>query len=159
MHEAARRFVSETIQRYGPFPTVLEYGSANVNGEVRSLFTGTTRYHGIDVLPGPGVDEVADACTYQPDFVPAAILCCNVFEHVAEWPGMIDNAFRAGGGILIVQCVCDPFPRHGARGGMPADGEFYQNVDPVELIRCLSKWSRVELTRTAQGDLQALAWR
>lgn len=39
---------------------ILEIGSLNVNGEVRSLFGGCKSYLGIDRVPGPGVGLVQD---------------------------------------------------------------------------------------------------
>jgi predicted O-methyltransferase YrrM len=40
--------------------TVLDIGSANVNGSYAELFPDTTHYIGIDLEPGPGVDLVID---------------------------------------------------------------------------------------------------
>lgn len=62
MHPAATQFVVDAVQRYGPFPRVLEIGSRDVNGSIRSIFMdhGTEYYVGVDIEDGPGVDLVMD---------------------------------------------------------------------------------------------------
>ena len=57
MHESVLSFVELQVSSLGVADKrALEIGSANVNGSVRSNFTGP--YLGIDLAPGPGVDLV-----------------------------------------------------------------------------------------------------
>ena len=65
MHPAALQWVTEALDDL-PAPTrVIELGSLNVNGGLRHLFPPECDYIGVDLQPGPGVDVVADACTYH----------------------------------------------------------------------------------------------
>jgi SAM-dependent methyltransferase len=60
MHPSVMAFASEAVDHYALRDlTVLEVGSYNVNGTVRDLFAGP--YLGVDMRPGPGVDEVCNS--------------------------------------------------------------------------------------------------
>ena len=64
MHASVRRFVQDQVeQRQLADLSVLEVGSANVNGTIRDLFTGA--YVGIDWQDAPGVDIVMSAHDLQ----------------------------------------------------------------------------------------------
>jgi SAM-dependent methyltransferase len=100
------RAVAESFALPGP---VLEVGSYQVAGQeeiadLRGLFPGA-RYLGVDLRPGPGVDEVADveALPY-----PAAsfgtVLALNTFEHVRRfWHGFdeVRRVLRPDGALLV----------------------------------------------------------
>lgn len=60
MHPSIRDFVQESLSRYGlSGGVVLDVGSRDVNGNVRSLFDiSSWTYIGVDMLPGPNVDTV-----------------------------------------------------------------------------------------------------
>lgn len=60
MHKSVMAYVREMVEilRLAGCDT-LEVGSYNVNGTVRPLFHGA--YIGVDMRPGPGVDQVATA--------------------------------------------------------------------------------------------------
>ena len=58
---------------------VLEIGSYDVNGSIRSLFD-TEHYVGVDLVAGPGVDVVADGQSVDyPDATFDVVLSCEVF--------------------------------------------------------------------------------
>lgn len=83
--------------------SAFEIGSLNVNGSLRGLFSGP--YVGVDRLPGPGVDQIADANTLpfearQFDVV----VCTEVLAHDARFWLTIGEAFRVlrwGGSLLL----------------------------------------------------------
>lgn len=96
---------------------VLEIGSRDVNGSVRSLIGDVaTSYLGVDIVPGPGVDAIRDYS--KPGAVAGTfdlVVCTEVLEHVRHWQQMAHNLFVsvATGGHLLVTTVGPGFVRHG----------------------------------------------
>ena len=104
--QGVARAVAETFDLPGP---VLEIGSYLVAGQesladLRHLFPGK-RFHGIDIRPGPGVDQVADveALPLETSSV-GTVLALNTFEHVPRfWRGFeeIYRVLRPEGALLV----------------------------------------------------------
>jgi hypothetical protein len=138
MHAEAYDYVRRTIRGHR-FDKVLELGSFDINGSVRDLFFSAERYHGIDLVRGPGVDEVADATSYRSDIKYDVVVCCEVLEHVQDKAGIIRTAaehLRGAGccdhtpGMFIITCAANPRQPHSMFDGGPLrEGEWYQNVD------------------------------
>ncbi len=59
---------------------VLEIGSLDINGSVRHLFTNC-QYLGIDLGPGPGVDQVIHAGDIEGHELYDTIISCEALEH------------------------------------------------------------------------------
>jgi SAM-dependent methyltransferase len=84
--------------------TVLEVGSLNVNGSLRSVLPVT---HGIDIRPGKDVDEVLDACNLLERYGPESwdnVVTSNCFEHVELWEPALRNSWgvlKTGGKFLF----------------------------------------------------------
>lgn len=96
MRSVVRQWVGEGIHQFaGDLEHVLEVGSLDVNGGVRDLFTeaGAKKYTGIDIRPGPGVDQVLDIRDAPHKFGLAhfgAIVCLETLEHVDRfWTALI----------------------------------------------------------------------
>lgn len=125
MHASVMQF----IERFAPDVRdkhVLEVGSKNINGSVRSVLEprGPGRYVGIDVEPGEGVDlvqPVEDHAISRPaDFQGVwpwnyeVIVSCEMLEHAKDWHA----AFRAmaellvDGGWLLLTTRSEGFPYH-----------------------------------------------
>jgi len=103
--------------------SVLEVGSANVNGSVRPQIEamGPASYLGIDLAPGPGVDEVAPRGVedWRPTLgkSPSAfdlVVSCEMLEHAERWQAAFAAMARlvAEGGKLVLTCRGPGFPRH-----------------------------------------------
>ena len=114
---------------------ILEIGSLDINGSVRSLFTKLVddggSYIGIDVQEGPGVDLVADASVYTSDRQFDIVVCAEVFEHTPLWPKIIKNAHSLllPGGMFIATMAGEGRPPHSAIDENPIrDWEYYKNV-------------------------------
>ena len=160
MHEEAAQWVQMWCQNRH-FDDVLEIGSRDVNGSVRGLFPNST-YYGIDIVEGPGVDEVADAKDYKPtaQFYDL-VLCLEVFEHDAHWNLIMSTIWRAvsENGMAIITCATYPRPSHSAvDGNQLRENEYYSNVDSYDmaasLVMYFNSWTMRKLPR---GDLQVVA--
>lgn len=158
MHVQAYDFIAGHAAGLRP-ATVLEIGSLDVNGGVRPLFPTAKQYHGIDIAPGPGVDEVADAADWHATTLFDVVVSTEVLEHAPRWRDVVTNAWNAlhPGGVLVMTCATDPRPPHSAIDGWDVrPDEWYANVpsrDAIALIRSFAPalWSvEVGLDR---GDL------
>lgn len=117
--------------------TVLEFGSLDINGSVRSIFDGVGPYTGVDMADGPGVDIVADAETYAHGTLVDVVVCCEVFEHAPRWRGIVQNAYRSlrHGGLFVATMAGDGRPPHSAIDEAPIrPWEYYGNVSENDLL-------------------------
>lgn len=149
MHAEALDWVSDfaTAQPV----SVLDLGGRDVNGSPRFFFPNATVYRVLDILPGEGVDIVADAATWQPDRQYDVVVCCETFEHAKAWPQICRTAFEAcaPGGRFIVTCAGPGRPLHSGIDGYGRlhPGEWYENVDPDRLWDVLEEcgWQDVDI--------------
>jgi len=161
MHAEAMAFCRRTFDHIPTPAIVLEIGAYDVNGSARVLLPQTTRVHGIDVRPGPGVDAVIDATQYDGLETFDVVLCTETLEHAPDPQGVIACAWRSlkPGGVLIVTAAGPERAPHSC-DGLPfvPVGEHYGNIDPVELARWLSGWAFVTIEQNhAAGDVYARA--
>lgn len=103
---------------------VLEVGSYNVNGSVRDHFRGSeTGYWGIDVVPGPGVDEVVEPGTIPfPDEAYDTVISTEMLEHdLKPWRtvGEMFRVLKPGGQLILT-----------ARGFDEQRGAFFYHNPP-----------------------------
>ncbi len=139
MHAQVRTFVERWVRPDTDDP-VIEIGSRNVNGGLRDLFPRSPAYqtyHGIDIMPGDGVDEVADAATWEPPELADCVICCEVLEHAANWQGIVSKAcsWLRPGGRLIVTCAGAGRRPHSAIDGCDLrPDEHYGNLMMWELV-------------------------
>ena len=93
--------------------SILEVGSKDVNGSIRSLFTDTLDievYHGVDMEDGESVDFVGHLCeekiSERLNSEYDIVLCLNVLEHDRLWRRTFDailNYTKQGGNLLLIQ--------------------------------------------------------
>lgn len=121
MHDSVLAYVARVVAaRRLAGLDVLEVGSLDINGSVRPLFDPPGgvggRYIGVDLVDGPGVDEVVDARNVGRRW-PASfdvVVSTEALEHdPAPWETMkaIGKALRPGG-TLIVTARGNGFPPH-----------------------------------------------
>jgi hypothetical protein len=142
VHVQAHEFVARHAQTLRP-ESVLEIGSLDVNGSVRPLFPTARRYHGIDVVDGPGVDEVVDAAEWRATELFDLVVSTEVLEHAPRWPAILQNAWdaMAPGATLLLTCASEPRPPHSAVDGWDLrEGEWYENVLPEPLLAVVRRW-------------------
>lgn len=165
MHSEAYAWVAAHATG-GPV-TVLDLGGRDINGSVRPLFPNATDYTVVDILPGEGVDIVADASTWDPgERRWDVVVCCETFEHTAGWPGICRTAYTAcrPGGMFIVTTAAPGRQPHSAIDGQFRlhPGEHYANVPAVELHRVLVEtgWRDVVVdSQPNPADTRAVATR
>jgi SAM-dependent methyltransferase len=143
--------------------SVLALGDRDINGTCRPLFPAA-RYTGLDIAPGPGVDIVADAATWNPhgrrwDLV----LATELFEHTDQWPAICATAFRAlrpGGRFIVTTAAPGRPPHSGIDGNALRFGEYYANVTPEDLRLALEQAGFTEIEIDVQpspADVRAVA--
>lgn len=100
--------------------SVLEVGSQDVNGSIRPYVTRQfpSLYHGVDMAPGRGVDEVADVHTLIERFGRESwdvVISTEMLEHVQNWKGAVIQLkeILRPGGTLLLTTRAPGFPRHG----------------------------------------------
>ncbi len=114
MHESVLGYVASVVGTCRLAErSVLEIGSANVNGSVRPLFTGA--YVGIDHAEGPGVDKIADAENLPfADNSFEVVVSTEAAEHIARpWLAISEMArvCQPGGWVIV---TCRGFDERGA---------------------------------------------
>ena len=140
MHEQAYDWVARQVTAVTtPEPAVLEIGSLDINGSVRPLFPHASHYHGLDLVAGAGVDEVADASTWVPPRTYDVVVSAEVLEHAPTWRQILTMMWTATapGGVLLMTCATDPRAPHSAVDGLDVrPEEHYENV-PARALRAL----------------------
>lgn len=118
---------------------IVEIGSANVNGSIRPLFPGS-RYTGVDLAPGPGVELVASGHDVAlPSGSADLAISCECFEHNPMWRETFANMHRMTrpGGIVVFTCASRGRLEHGTTRTRPFDSpgslaigwDYYRNLN------------------------------
>lgn len=123
-HYQQLKFVSELssgLPDYFAGKKVLEIGSWDVNGSIRSMFRGCD-YLGADVAEGPGVDLVCKGEEIElPDATFDVTISCECFEHNPSWKETFANMLRMlkPGGLCVVTCATLGRSEHGTQRTNP----------------------------------------
>jgi SAM-dependent methyltransferase len=132
-HFEQHYFVNHVKQRYPEFfksKIVLECGSLNINGSVRSFFDDCT-YIGLDVGEGQDVDVVSLAHEYNmPDNTFDTVLSCEMFEHDPHWDKSFENMIRLckSNGLIFFTCATTGRKEHGTFFNRPEDSPLTFNI-------------------------------
>lgn len=145
---------------------VVDLGGRNINGSTKPLFPNVIIWRTVDQYPGEGVDVVADAAGWDPDDDYDVVVCTEVFEHAAEWRGIVVTAYLAlkPGGKFIATMAGPGRPEHSAVDGgwQLHPGEYYGNVHPADLQTALIESGFVDITvdqRQSPADVRCVATR
>jgi SAM-dependent methyltransferase len=127
--------------------SVLEVGSCDVNGSIRHYFEDC-EYWGIDLVAGPGVDEVVSSGhEYSPRHRTSfdVTVSTECFEHNPYYVATLQNMIEltAPGGIVVFTCASRGRPEHGtlrttphASPGTIARGwSYYRNLTEKDFAR------------------------
>ncbi|WP_434613491.1 methyltransferase domain-containing protein [Tabrizicola sp. M-4] len=145
-HKQQLEFV-EIVRRHLPNyfdrSKVIEIGSMDINGSVRSFFKDCD-YIGVDVADGRGVDLVGQGqlVEFESGTFDVAI-SCECFEHNPFWAETFANMLRMTrpGGIVIVSCAGIGRPEHGTTRTLPSNSagtiglgwDYYRNISTSDL--------------------------
>jgi SAM-dependent methyltransferase len=125
---------------------ILEIGSYDVNGVIRSLFGECESYVGVDLTAGPGVDVIASGheVAYE-DRIFDLTISCECFEHNPYWLETFENMIRMTkpGGLTVFTCASRGRLEHGTirtgdgmSPGTTAVGiNYYRNLRQSDFTR------------------------
>lgn len=129
---------------------VLEIGSLNINGTIKTLFENCD-YLGIDVGPGPNVDLVCEGHKLdKPDQYFDVVCTTEALEHDMHIKQTILNSIRMlrKGGLYFFTCAGYGRPEHGTPRtdaysspntcAIPEWANYYENVTASTLTNILN---------------------
>ena len=159
MHQQAFEWMAGAVRQLPIRRSVLEFGSRNVNGSPRSLFVHAENYVGVDIVPGEGVDVVANAAEYSTDVRYDTVVCMEVLEHTDRGREICMNAYRhllRGGVFLLTAAGHGREPHSAVDGKELKEGEYYRNITPADLRYWLSDFPFFLINTDTPGDIYAL---
>lgn len=159
-HKEQLEFVEKIVK--ASFPrrfsrcSVLEFGSRDINGSVRQFFT-PTKYVGVDVTPGPGVDVVSLAHEYDAGELFDVVCSCEMLEHDPHYAASLANMVRhvRPGGLFFGTAAGPGRAEHGTpRTGKQGEAfygpqpDWYRNVSVADVSAAMlaDAWSAVFFT-------------
>lgn len=140
MHEAARRYVGKASVWVVSPRDALEIGAYDVNGNARDAFGKQVKWYGIDLRPGPNVDEVADASTWQTRRRFDLVLSTEALEHAVDPEAIVRTAHRVlrKSGYFVMTCASPlrrPHDNDGNHGVFP---DHYRGISRMEMHKYLT---------------------
>lgn len=160
MHDTAYKIGGLAMQLYCDLPkaAILEIGAQNVNGTLRDFILPTTRYVGLDIEAGQGVDIVMEAGASFPvgdsDF--DLVMATSVFEHdPAFWMTFVEMCRKARpGGYVYINA-----PSNGAFHQYPHDHwRFYPDCGLALVKWAQSQGQDMELVETLWAERENGEW-
>lgn len=132
--------VKQRFPQYFNNIRVVDFGSLDINGSNRYLFTGC-EYLGLDIGPGKNVDLVCRAHEFDhADSSYDVVISTEMFEHDKYLVLSVQNMVRVlkPGGLFLFTCAGPDRAEHGTRRTSPADSplttgiqdweDYYENV-------------------------------
>ena len=124
---------------------VLEYGSLDINGGVRSIFNAPQEYVGIDCQAGRGVDWVGVCHEYEhPVGEFDVVISTEMLEHDPYWRKSLEHAcsMLRSGGLFIMTCAAPRRAPHN-HDDSPEPG-YYENRTDDDVLDELAKHAQWE---------------
>ena len=147
-HPEQIEFIEIVRSRFPEFfqgARVLEIGSLDINGSIRSLFSNCD-YIGLDIAPGKGVNVVCEGQAYDaPDGSFDIAISCEAMEHNPYWAETLVNMFRLArpGGLVVMSCATVGRKEHGTSRFEPESSpltvnrgwNYYRNLTRQDIVR------------------------
>jgi SAM-dependent methyltransferase len=131
--------VRHTCRPHFENKTVLDFGSLDINGNNRGLFTDCF-YRGIDLGPGPNVDIVSPAHLVPiPDRSIDVVVSTECLEHDEHWEKTLKKAYDVlkPGGLFFFSCATGLRGEHGTERTSPTLSPFttgyYRNISEADV--------------------------
>lgn len=150
-HLEVNTFLNSFISAVEPFyknAEVLEIGSYDVNGSVRSNFKEVRKYIGVDLVPGPSVDIVTKGHLFRSETKFDIVLSVESFEHNSDWVETFNNMVNLvdDDGIVIFTCATTGRLEHGtyrtdpdsSPGTSSSDNSYYKNLNIKDFKTCIN---------------------
>jgi SAM-dependent methyltransferase len=130
---------------------ILEVGSRDVNGSVRSIVQRhqPSSYVGVDIEDGPGVDQLCDATALVPSFRVErfdAVISTELLEHVRDWRTVINQIKEVlrPDGVVLITTRSKGFGLH----GFPYD---YWRYEPEDMRRIFNDFEIESIERDSRS--------
>ena len=114
---------------------ILEIGSQNINGSVRSFFPNAQSYLGIDLCISTDVDwTVPGELIELPDGWAEVAISTECFEHCKNWEKVMINMIRITemNGMILITCASTGRATHGTIDSdvesSPFTSDYYKNL-------------------------------
>ena len=160
MHDTAFHIGSLAMNIYADLSTasVLEIGSRSVNGSLRTSALAATKYVGIDIEEGEGVDVVVEPGSSFPVENDAfdLVIASSVFEHdPAFWMTFLEMCRKTKiGGYVYINA-----PSNGIVHRYPQDNwRFYPDAGAALTAWAVSQGQHVTLVESFIADRQDDIW-
>lgn len=141
-HPEQVRFCERVKERFPDFfygTKVLEVGSRNINGSLRSLYDQCD-YTGIDAVDGKDVDVVCVGHEFEAAACSFDVVCsAEVLEHDPHARETVTHMVELArkGGLVFITCATENRPEHGTRRtgkNYSPDWDHYRNISIGELL-------------------------
>ena len=141
-HQAQKAFFNRVKELYPHFfnkGIVLDFGSLDINGSLKDIFSADTLYRGIDIVAGKNVDFVSKAHEFTSNLVYPTIISGEMLEHDEYWRESLLNMYNlcGVGGLIAISCAGKDRPEHGTRrtdGNEWGTGDYYKNLEPKDIM-------------------------
>jgi len=143
-HHQQQNFILTSLRRHQNYVdkaiNVLEIGSQDISGSVRSFFGPSQAYIGIDLGKARGVDLVVPGELLQLSTGWADIsISTECFEHASGWKDIMLNMIRITkeNGLILITCAGFGRPTHGTIDtniySSPFTESYYKNLIPEDI--------------------------
>lgn len=162
MHDAVLDFVASNAPQY-PAMRILDIGGRDINGTAIHLFPADAMVTVVDLHPAPNVDIVGDITELHFEEPFDVVLCLEVLEHAPNWKDIIAScaALTDTEGWLIATAAGPGRPVHSGIHGNADEGmrpgEWYENIDPIDLQAQLDATGMVGTVEVAGLDVRVAA--